>query len=114
MTFAPEPLTRTRFQGESKLQYFVNTFDKPEVHDKIRTLSTACEKFGLSLTEVCLRWLMHHSELGSGDAIILGAKRLGQLEANVKDCRKGPLPEALVEAVQGVSSGGLMHEGGWY
>lgn len=110
MTLATEPLTRTRFDGESKHKYFVNTFDKPEMHDKIRSLNATCQEFGLSLAEVCLRYLMHHSKLGNGDAIILGAKRLQQLEANVEDCRKGPLPQAMVKAVESVSGEGLMHD----
>lgn len=82
------------------------------MHAKIRTLNTTCEEFKLSLTEVCLRWLMYHSSLRSEDAIILGTKRLHQFEANVTHCRKGSLPEALVNAVESVSSEELMHERG--
>ena len=46
------------------------------------------QPYAMSLSEVCLRWLVHHSALGSGDAVILGAKRMNQLEKNVVDCRK--------------------------
>lgn len=55
----------------------------------------------LSLPEVSLRWLMHHSALKGelGDAIVLGAKREDQLRGNVECCRKGPLPDVLVRAV---------------
>ncbi|CAG8960224.1 hypothetical protein HYFRA_00012742 [Hymenoscyphus fraxineus] len=108
VTFATETLTRTRFAGESTQQYFLNTFDKPEIHDKLRTLSETCQQFGVSLSEVCLRWLVYHSALGGDDAITLGAKRLDQLEANVGDCRKGPLSQDLLKAVESMSSGGLV------
>jgi aflatoxin B1 aldehyde reductase len=116
VTFASKErntLNRTRFDGESRQQYFLNTFDRPEVHQALRLLNTECEKFDISLSEVCLRWLMHHSVLTDQDAIILGAKRLDQLEGNVTSCREGPLPQSLIAAVEGMSSGGLIHESGW-
>ena len=118
VTFAPSGLTcsslqRTRFQGESTQQYFINTFDNPRAHDAIRGLKKACDEEGVSLSEVCLRWLINHSALGGEDAIILGAKRIEQLEGNVRDCRKGPLSGALLRAVEGMSEGGLVHEGLW-
>lgn len=51
------------------------TFDKPDVHAAMLRFCDACEKAGMTSTEVSLRWLMHHSELGDGDALILGASR---------------------------------------
>ncbi|KAH8653206.1 NADP-dependent oxidoreductase domain-containing protein [Tricladium varicosporioides] len=95
-------LARTRWEGDSKMDYYSSTFDRPEIHSALQTLHAVCEKHNLSLTGVCLRWLMHHSQLGEGDGIILGAKRIDQLESNVVDCRKGPLPGELVKAVEGM------------
>ena len=43
---------------------------------------------------------MHHSALGPGDGVILGAKRVEQLESNVQHCIKEPLPEELIKAVE--------------
>ena len=43
---------------------------------------------------------MHHSVLGEGDGIILGATRIDQLKGNVEMCKKGPLDEELVNAVE--------------
>lgn len=43
---------------------------------------------------------MHHSALRADDAVILGAKRVEQLESNVADCRKGPLNAEIVKAVE--------------
>jgi aflatoxin B1 aldehyde reductase len=116
VTFASKEsnsLKGTRFDGESKQKYFVNTFDKPEVHQALKSLNAECEKFDIPLSEVCLRWLMHHSVLTDGDAIILGAKRLDQLESNVTNCKKGPLPERLVVAVEQMSNEGFFHESNW-
>lgn len=76
------------------------TFDKPVVHEALKTFYAACEKQGLTSTEASLRWIMHHSQLGDGDAIILGATRVDQLRGNVEACRKGPLPEEIVAAAE--------------
>lgn len=69
------------------------------MHAAIQSISSVCQKHDLPLTEVALRWLMHHSELGPGDAIILGAKTIEQLENNLAECRKPPLPDMIVNAV---------------
>ncbi|KAH6961823.1 keto reductase [Ilyonectria sp. MPI-CAGE-AT-0026] len=63
-------------------------------------IRTAGEKHGLAVAEVALRWLEHHSELREpNDAIIVGASSVGQLEGNLTDLAKGPLPDDVVEAM---------------
>ena len=42
-------------------------------------------KNNLRLTEIALRWVQHHSVLGPGDGIILGASSAAQLEQNIDD-----------------------------
>ncbi|KAG8764288.1 hypothetical protein FRC11_005092 [Ceratobasidium sp. 423] len=70
----------------------------------------------LTIAECALRWINHHSllkpfggslamnelnELSSeyGDAIIIGASRKDHVESNLQDLEKGPLPAAVVEAL---------------
>lgn len=93
-------LARTRWAGESTMAYYPKTFDKPSIHAALRALHSTCMAHGLALAEVSLRWIIHHSALGPGDGVILGAKRIEQLEDNVRDCRKKPLTKELVEAVE--------------
>ncbi|KAI9678386.1 MAG: hypothetical protein M1822_008032 [Bathelium mastoideum] len=104
VTFAssgpPGSLRRTRWEGKSAFKMYTSVFDKPEMHAAIQSIHAVCQSNNLSLTEVALRWLMHHSELGAGDAIILGAKTVEQLENNLADCRKPPLPDTIVQAVE--------------
>nr|GAT51696.1 predicted protein [Mycena chlorophos] len=59
------------------------------------------EKHGLTMAEVGLRWVAHHSQLKRehGDAIIIGASSLPQLNANLDDLEKGPLPEDVLPAL---------------
>jgi aflatoxin B1 aldehyde reductase len=59
------------------------------------------QKHSLTVSEMALRWLVHHSKMKEelGDAIILGAGTLKNLECNLVDLEKGPLPEEAVKAL---------------
>lgn len=81
---------------------YPKTFDKPEIHKKMREFCKSCEERGITSTEASLRWIMHHAGLGDGDGIILGASRIDQLKGNVEMCRKGPLDEDLLKLVDGL------------
>ncbi|KAG9002381.1 hypothetical protein FRB94_013326 [Tulasnella sp. JGI-2019a] len=61
----------------------------------------AAAKEQLTLIEVALRWLQHHSVLREGvDGVILGASSLAQLESNIADSEKGSLPESVLNAIE--------------
>jgi aflatoxin B1 aldehyde reductase len=59
------------------------------------------KKHGLSEAECALRWMTNHSLLKRefGDAIIIGASSAAQLEENLVNLEKGPLPEDVVKAL---------------
>lgn len=60
------------------------------------------ERHNLSLLETALRWVHHHSALnvkGGRDGIILGVSSFAQLESNLRDIEKGPLPEEVLDAL---------------
>lgn len=60
-------------------------------------------KHSLTLIEIALRWCMHHSALNiardGGDGIIIGVRSQAQLERNLRDLEKGPLPEEVVKTL---------------
>lgn len=61
------------------------------------------EKHGLTMVETALRWLMHHSALrtkNGNDGVIFGCTSSAQLDANIKGCEGGPLPDEVVEALE--------------
>ena len=60
-------------------------------------VESVAEKHGLTLAEVALRWLSHHSLLKRelGDAVIIGASSVKHVEQNLVDLEKGPLREFL-------------------
>jgi len=56
----------------------------------------------VTLVDATLRWMYHHSKMdGShGDAVILGASSLKQLEQNLKATKQGPLHEDVVKVFE--------------
>ncbi|PLB50395.1 Aldo/keto reductase [Aspergillus steynii IBT 23096] len=69
--------------------------------DGLEVISAAARKYGLTVGEVALRWLKHHSLLRGelGDAIIVGASSVLHLESNLNDLEKGSLPDEVAQAV---------------
>lgn len=68
----------------------------------LQLIETAVEKHGLSMIETALRWTVHHSKLkikDGNDGIIIGVSSREQLEDNLKNLEKGPLPEEVVKAL---------------
>ncbi|KAI3340084.1 Aldo/keto reductase [Ustulina deusta] len=70
-------------------------------YDALDVIKPVAQKYGLAVSEMALRWLVHHSALRRelADAVILGAGSLGNLENNLTDLEKGPLPEEAVKAL---------------
>jgi aflatoxin B1 aldehyde reductase len=90
-------------------RYFRDSF-----FGSLKLIEPAVKKAGLAMTETALRWCVHHSALRVGgvkylddeknstplnDGIIIGVSSQAQLEANLRDLEKGPLPEEVVNAL---------------
>ena len=72
--------------------------------DALELIQSAAQKHRLSLGEVALRWLRHHSalEATSGDAIIIGVSNSKHLKDNLMDLEKGTLPDDVIAVVEEV------------
>ncbi|PKS07728.1 hypothetical protein jhhlp_006336 [Lomentospora prolificans] len=85
-----------RMGGMYRARYF-----RESTFNALQVIEEAAKKNGLSMTETALRWLVHHSALNitdGNDGILIGASSLQQLESNLNDLEKGPLPDEVVEA----------------
>jgi aflatoxin B1 aldehyde reductase len=85
-------------------QMYRDRYFNDATFEALSIVEKAAEKQGLTLLEVALRWCVHHSELktrtkGGNDGIIIGVSSFPQLEGNLKDLEKGPLPEEVVKAL---------------
>jgi len=86
-----------RWQG----QMYRQRYWKDEFFNTLENLKPVAEKNGLTLTEIALRWIVHHSQLKKekGDKVIIGASSEAQITENLRDFEKGPLPEEVLKAV---------------
>ncbi|KAI4612789.1 uncharacterized protein J4E87_010052 [Alternaria ethzedia] len=77
---------------------------KDATFQALKIAEDAAQKHDLTLLEIALRWCVHHSELktrvkGGNDGVIIGVSSLKQLEGNLADLEKGPLPDDVVKAL---------------
>jgi aryl-alcohol dehydrogenase (NADP+) len=61
--------------------------------EAVDVLSGVARREGISLVQLALRWLLHHSRI---DAVILGASRFEHLSENLDACEAGPLDDESV------------------
>ncbi|KAK7699097.1 hypothetical protein SLS64_011874 [Diaporthe eres] len=72
--------------------------------EALKITEEATQKHNLTLLETAMRWLIHHSALktrakGENDGVVVGVSNSQQLQENLRDFEKGPLPEDVVEAL---------------
>ena len=74
---------------------------KQAIFDSLAGIKKACDDEGINMVSASLRWVLHHSYLSAkhGDGIIFGVSRASQMEANLAACAEGPLPKAIVDAM---------------
>lgn len=78
---------------------------RPSFLKALEMIEPVAKQHQLSLIEIALRWLVHHSKLnmdrskGGNDGVILGVSSLKQLEVNIEALEKGPLPEELLKVI---------------
>jgi aflatoxin B1 aldehyde reductase len=94
-----------RFAQNSKMgEMYRSRYFKNANFEALRLVEGVAQKHNLTLLEIALRWCVHHSELktrakGGNDGVIIGVSSFSQLESNLTDLEKGPLPEEVVSAL---------------
>lgn len=75
---------------------------KKSFFEAVDFIRKAGEKYGINTIEATYRWLAFHSMLDGnrGDAILIGASKLGHLQQNMDTLKAGPLPEEMVQAFE--------------
>ena len=95
---------RSRYVYILILPVYANDFSrywKKSYFDGLSRIQEVATKHGLTMTEIALRWVSHHSLLKReyNDAIIIGASSLKHVEENLQDLEKGPLRKLIPEYV---------------
>lgn len=97
--------TDGRFSESYKYgKLYRDRFLKSANMEALKIVEEATQKHNLTLLETAMRWVIHHSALktrtkGGNDGVVVGVSNFQQLEGNLKDFEKGPLPEDVVEAL---------------
>ncbi|KAJ6485518.1 Aldo/keto reductase [Mycena sanguinolenta] len=73
---------------------------KQAYFDALAEIRPVVAAHGLTMAEVALRWISHHSLLRRehGDSVLIGASSLAHIEQNLIDLEKGPLRELVFPA----------------
>ncbi|RDW63547.1 hypothetical protein BP6252_11092 [Coleophoma cylindrospora] len=75
---------------------------RDSMFEALSIVEPVAKEHGLTLVEIGLRWLVHHSALNvinGTDGIVIGVSNMEQLDQNLQGCEKGPLPEDVVNAL---------------
>jgi len=88
--------------SETTGKMYRDRYFKDAIFDALKIIEPVTQKHDLTLLETALRWCVHHSELktrikGGNDGVIIGVSSSKQLESNLADLEKGPLPEEVVK-----------------
>lgn len=81
---------------------YQNRYWKKSYFDAVEVIKAAAEQHGITTIEATYRWLAYHSMLNGerGDAILIGASKLGHLIQNMQAVKAGPLPADLADAFE--------------
>jgi aryl-alcohol dehydrogenase-like predicted oxidoreductase len=90
------PIPGTRFDAN---QLYLDRYWHPAYFDAVDQLKAIAAKAGRSLIDLSLNWVQHHTPV---DCIILGASTEQQLDQNLAAWEKGPLPQDVLDACDGV------------
>jgi aflatoxin B1 aldehyde reductase len=117
VTFATDPaqLKASRWERSPSNVWgnsYLGCYDKPSMHDAVRTMDKVCKEHGLEIFDAAVRWMFYHSALvggpmlrEEGDAVVLGSHTLQMLKDYADVYLAGPLPEELVQALDGLWEG---------
>jgi aflatoxin B1 aldehyde reductase len=83
--------------------WYRDRYFKDATFDALRLIEPIAQIHNFTLVEIALRWCAHHSKLqmqsGGRDGVVIGVSSFEQLESNLKDLEKGPLPDEVVQVL---------------
>jgi len=102
-----EPLTTESASGSLAANTGVGKtyrerYFKDAYFQALKLIEPVVKTQGLTLVEVGLRWVIHHSALNivdGNDGVIIGVSTVEQLRASIADLEKGPLPQEVLDVL---------------
>ena len=91
----------SRFDTSTRVgQLYAGYYCKETFFSALETFQDRCKKLQIKPSEACFSWLLYHSQLKEGDAIILGASSMEQLMENLHDSRGVQLSTDMVQTLE--------------
>ncbi|KAL8724054.1 MAG: hypothetical protein Q9181_007008 [Wetmoreana brouardii] len=88
----------TRFADNNPLgKVTQKLFGAEYLQTAMKRFDADVKSYNLTLIEVAIRWIVHHSALGDEDGIIVGASKIEQICETLSVVEKGPLPEDVLK-----------------
>ena len=90
-----------RFNDTDVNGLYKNLYSKPALLDALAKWEAAARDEGVPRAELAYRWVASNSSLKAeyGDAVIVGASSIAQLEQTLTSIRKGRLSDTAVQAI---------------
>ncbi|CAF1311557.1 unnamed protein product [Adineta steineri] len=90
-----------RFDTSTRVgQFYAALYCNETLFSALDVFQDRCKKLNIKPSEACYSWLLNHSLLKEGDAIILGASSLEQLHENLRDSRGVALNADIIQALE--------------
>ncbi|KAL8754993.1 MAG: hypothetical protein Q9199_003951 [Rusavskia elegans] len=91
----------TRFADNNPLgKAAQGIFGAEYLRTPIKQLDIKLQPYNISPVEVAIRWIAHHSALGDGDWIVIGASKVEQIRQIVGMTTIGPLPGEILDTAE--------------
>jgi len=85
-------------------RFYRAMFFKESYFKALDSLKEAGKQYNLTITEIAIRWLVHHSQISAryNDGVVLGGNNLQHVKQNLEYAERPPLPEDIVKLAQDV------------
>ncbi|KAI9326452.1 putative oxidoreductase [Zopfochytrium polystomum] len=83
---------------------YMSMYVKPAYLDALDGWREVSDEAAIAPAELANRWIVYHSALRPelGDAVVLGARTLEQLQGTIDGLRAGPLPETVAQRIDAI------------
>jgi aflatoxin B1 aldehyde reductase len=81
-------------------QLYAGLYCKETFFSALEAFQNRCKNLNIKPSEVCFSWILNHSQLKEGDAIILGASSIEQLRENLRDSSGVHLNADMIQALE--------------
>lgn len=104
--FSDKKRPGNRFESSGMVgAIYTAMYKRPTIEEAVERVRQVAKEHNVPGHDASLRWTVYHSQLSAehGDAVIVGASNLEQLKKNLDAIEAGPLPQAVVDAVNAVN-----------